>query len=113
MRNRTTVRALSIATLATGGLMVPVAAQAAPSNCWSRYWEGSSTQTGWQAGCNTTTRPGNDQWRAIAYCVRENNPSVRVTVYGGWVGGAGGVTSIARCASNYSPNSGTYQTRII
>ncbi|MFC4068193.1 hypothetical protein, partial [Actinoplanes subglobosus] len=113
MRNRAMVRALSVAALAAGGLMLPAAAQAQPSDCWSRYWEGTSIQTGWQAGCDTTSRPGNDQWRAIAYCVRDNNPNIRVTVYGGWVGGAGGVKSIARCALNYSPSSGTYQTRIL
>lgn len=113
MRILTMVGALSIAAMAAGGLMLPTAAQAAPSNCWSRYWEGTAIQTGWQAGCDTTTRPGNDQWCAIAYCRRDNNPSVRVTVNGLWVGGAGGRISIARCARDYSPSSGTYQTRII
>jgi hypothetical protein len=113
MRWRNTVRALSVAAIAVSGLALPAAAQAEPSRCWSKYWEGSSIQTGWQAGCNATSRPGNDQWRAVAYCVRDNNPNIRVTVYGPWAAGAGGPISIARCARDYSPSGGTYRTRII
>ncbi|GID90741.1 hypothetical protein Adi01nite_01530 [Amorphoplanes digitatis] len=112
MRNRATVRALSIAALAVvGGLAVPAAAaHATASDCHSQRWNGSGDQDGWQAKCDTQSNPGKDLYRAVATCSRDTNPSVKVTVYGGWVGGVASGWSIARCASNYSVVSGRYET---
>ena len=111
MRNRATLRALAITTLVAGGLAVPAtAAQATPSNCTGKHWQGSDTD-GWQVTCNKLTNPPHDEWRAIAHCIRDTNPSVSVNVYGGWVGGIG-AWSVARCALNYSDSGGSYQTRV-
>lgn len=112
MHNRVTVRALAIAGLVAGGLVMPAtAAQATPSNCTGKHWQGSDDRDGWQATCNTLTNPPHDEWRAIAYCIRDTNPSIRVTVYGPWTGGIG-KWSVARCAANYSDNGGSLQTRV-
>jgi hypothetical protein len=106
------VGALATFVLAGVALVIPVAgAQATPSLCHSMYWEGTANQTGWQATCDKLTNPPHDEWRAVAYCVRDSNSNVRVTVYGPWVGGIR-AWSIAHCAANYSPWNGWYETRV-
>jgi hypothetical protein len=82
-----------------------------PSSCTSKFWEGSSVQTGWQAICNTLTNPPHDEWRAVANCVRDNNQNIHVTVFGPWTGGIGR-WSVAHCALNYTPSTGHYETRV-
>ena len=105
-------RALAAAVLTAGVLLVPAtAAHATPSNCWSGPWDGSGSQSGWQAGCGKLTNPPHDEWRAVAICTRENNPNIHVQVPGPWVGGINAV-SVAHCALNYYGSSGWYETRV-
>jgi hypothetical protein len=98
--------------LAAGAVAIPAAAaHATPSQCVNQFWEGSGSQSGWEAKCSVQSNPDTDGWRAFANCVRPAHPTV--TVYGPWIGGAGVRVgwSIAVCASGYDAASGGIQIR--
>jgi hypothetical protein len=104
MRTRSiAARVLAIAALgASATLALPATvSQATLSNCWNGQW---NNYDGWQGKCNTSTRPGSDRYRAVAYCIRENG-STR-TAYGPWVSSIPYPVSVAVCPVNYSAYGG-------
>lgn len=88
----------------TASLALPAtAAQATITSC-----QHGPTGSGdsWRAYSCSSTNPGPDRFRAIAYCVRENGS--RTTAYGAWARPIGGV-SVATCPVNYFASSGGWQ----